>query len=157
MPETGELKANWSTRNSSDYAALANGLVLFGAVAAADPRIMFAAKQIGDELPATDSSLSNIARVYGAFFGARLALNGGGKYMDDFIGMLKRSLPKRAPDDARDFEAPGIQGEVTCPSGAVAAACRSIGRVALMTMVYQVPDQWLMRSAKGKKGSTGAH
>lgn len=150
VPETGELKANWSTRNSSDYAALANGLVLFGAVAAADPRVVFAAKQIGDELPATDSSLSNIARVYGAFFGARLALNGGGKYMDDLIGMLKRSLPKRAPDDARDFEAPD-PGEVTCPwSGG--GRVQSIGRVALMTMVYQVPDQWLMRSAKGKKG-----
>lgn len=150
VPETGELKSNWSTRNSSDYAALANGLVLFGAVAAADPRVVFAAKQIGDELPATDSSLSNIARVYGAFFGARLALNGGGKYMDDLIGMLKRSLPKRAPDDARDFEAPD-PGEVTSPwSGG--GRIQSVGRVALMTMVYQVPDQWLMRGAKGKKG-----
>lgn len=146
-PETNLMKSNWSTRNSVDPIALANVYVLLGADAN-DPRVKGLATQAARELPSTDSGISNEKRALSAFFQSRLALNAGGPIYDEFVSMLKESLPK-APPEPIDIEE--IEPDRVKSPWSGGGNLHSAARVALMAIAYTLPDEKALEGGGGKR------
>lgn len=137
--ESGEVVFDTSHRSSVDSLAVANALLLFRRWPGDDERLNALIGQGPSELPSPESSLANEKRALAAFFHARLAWNAAGSQYDRFNEMLKRSVPKAAPLRERDIEADETD-EVAAPwSGG--GEIHSVGRVALMTLAYEVPDR----------------
>ncbi|MFH0943632.1 MAG: hypothetical protein V2A76_00385 [Planctomycetota bacterium] len=137
-PETGKIVAEFSTRSSTDFIALANALTLLGNDPVADPRIQSLSGQSAAELPSTDSRLQNPQRPLSAFFHGRFAQNAGDVAFDRFVEMLKASLPKAAP--ARDYDIETLDPEEVRSPWSGGGRVQSVARVALMTFAYEVPD-----------------
>ena len=137
-PETGKIVAEYSTRSSADFIALANTLTLLGNDPVKDPRIQFLSAQSAAELPSTDSKLQNPKRPLAAFFHGRFAANAGDAAFDRFVEMLKGSLPKAAP--ARDYDIETLNPEEVRSPWSGGGRIQSVARVALMTYAYEVPD-----------------
>ena len=64
--------------------------------------------------------------------------------------MLKVSLPKAAPRRLDDIEAVKTEKVLSPWSGG--GAIQSVGRVALMTLAYEVPDQVALRRQNRARG-----
>jgi len=142
-PETGEIVAEYSTRSSADFIALANALTLLGSDPASDPRIQFLSRQGAAELPSTDSTLSNPKRPLAAFFHGRFAQNAGGEAFDRFSEMLAASLPKAPPK--KDYDIEELRPDKVRSPWSGGGALQSAGKVALMALAYEVPDQMALR------------